>query len=129
MFGISPDENFDFFAGKLLEQMCFGEHQLVLHFDDPAVDLTVVPNAPKIMCIVEADIEIITRLRGRRRAEDARSLAGDLVDFLGKRIIETSFTPRALSLVFDNEYTLVLHDSEERYESFNIRYGDRVIVV
>lgn len=129
MFGISPDENFDFLVGKLLQQMCFGENEIVLHFDDPEVDLVEFPNAPKIMCIVEADIEIVTRLRGRRRAEDARSLAGDLVDLLGKRIIGTSFAHRSLSLVFDNEYTLVLHDSEEHYESFNIRYGDRVIVV
>lgn len=129
MFGISPDENFDFLNGKLLEQMCFGEHQVVLHFDDPAVDPTVVPDAPKIMCVVEADIEIITRMRGRMLAEDARSLAGDLVNLLGKRIAGISFTHRSLSLTFDNEYTLVLHDSEERYESFNIQYGDRVIVV
>jgi hypothetical protein len=126
VFGIPPDENFDFLTGKLLQQMCFGENELVLHFDDPTVDPRVVR---KIMCIIEADIEIITHIRGRRLAEDARSLASDLVNLLGKHVIDVRTTPRALSLIFDNEYTLVLHDSEERYESFNIRYGDRTIVV
>jgi hypothetical protein len=129
MFGISADEDFDFLVGKLLQQMCFGENELVLRFDDPTIDLKVVSDVPQIVCVIESNIEIITQVRGSRLAESALSLAGDLVNLLGKRILGVETKPRTLSLKFDNEYTLVLHDSEEHYESFNIRYGDRTIVV
>lgn len=129
MFGISPDENFDFLIGKLLQQICFGENELVLRFDDPTIDLTVVSDVPQIVCVIEADIEVITHARGSRLAESALSLAADLVNLLGKHILDVETRPRALSLKFDNEYTLVLHDSEEHYESFNIQYGERTIVV
>lgn len=129
MYGISAADDFGFLAGKLLQQMCFGENELVLHFNDPAIDPTIVHDVPRITCVIEADIEIITQIRGSRLAESALSLADDLVNLIGKRIVEIKTTDRALSLIFDNEYTLVLHDSEERYESFNIRYGDRMIVV
>ncbi|MCX2716046.1 hypothetical protein [Mycolicibacterium sp. J2] len=129
MFGISADEDFDFLVGKLLQQMCFGENELVLRFDDPTIDLKVVSDVPQIVCVIESNIEIITQVRGSRLAESALSLAGDLVNLLGKRILGVETKPRTLSLKFDNEYTLVLHDSEEHYESFNIRYGDGTIVV
>ncbi|MCV7358800.1 hypothetical protein [Mycolicibacterium fluoranthenivorans] len=118
MYGISPEENFDFLDRKLLQQMCFGENELILRFDDPTISIVIM-----------ADIEIVTHIRGRRLAEDPRSLASDLVDFLGKTITDIKSTQRALFLVFDDEYTLILHDSDENYECFTIKNGDRIIVV
>ncbi len=118
VYGISPEENFDFLDRKLLQQMCFGENELILRFDDPTISIVIM-----------ADIEIVTHIRGRRLAEDPRSLASDLVDFLGKTITDIKSTQRALFLVFDDEYTLILHDSDENYECFTIKNGDRIIVV
>lgn len=118
VYGISPDESFDFLDRKLLQQLCFGENELILHFDDPTISIVVM-----------ADIEIVSRVRGRRLAEDPRSLASDVVNFLGKTITDIKSTQRALFLVFDDEYTLILHDSDEHYECFTIKHGDRIIVV
>ncbi len=130
MYGISPNDNFDFLVGTWMTTASFGTVSLSLSFDDPTVDLVKDPKAiSTISCVVEADIEIITPIRGSRSAENARSLANDIVIILGHTITDVRTTERTLSLIFDNDYTLILHDSEEQYESFNIRYGDRTIVV
>ena len=52
----------------------------------------------------------------------------NIVTILGHTITGIKTTERTLSLIFDNEYTLVLHDDED-YDAFAIDYGDRTIVV
>jgi hypothetical protein len=129
MYGISPDDNFDFLIGTWLTTASFGTSTLLLIFDDPRVNIVNDPKANSTIRIsIGHDIEIITPILGSRSAENARSLANDIVTILGHTITGIKTTERTLSLIFDNEYTLVLHDDED-YDAFAIDYGDRTIVV
>ena len=116
MFGLPDDFDASFFVGAVLLQICIGFHEVVLRFDRD-VQLTFEGNVR-----VSAGAEFETF----ERPPDAGAA---LVAALQQRVSSASgLKDGTLSLEFDT-VSLVVLDSEERYESYQIQHGDEVIVV
>jgi hypothetical protein len=119
MYGLP--ENFDgsFLIGKTLEMVCFNVSQLYLHFSN------------HIIITIESSFSY--------RDADSQSLArpinvpvkeSNLMQLLGHLISKASGDQDGtLTLVFDNGEVFKCFDSSKNFESYQIKYGDQLIVV
>jgi hypothetical protein len=120
MNGLPPDIDLSFFAGKELHQVCIGRHQAILHFDD------------NVSLSIESEIAHISH-QGEIMAiyKTIPSAAPTLVSLLNRTVKSaTSKPPGTLILEFSNSEILEIYDSNApHYESYQIGFGDKIIVV
>ena len=118
MYGIPVGETFAFIEGRVLEQLCFGRHELILNFDD-GLSITV-----------EGALGITLAGAGESVVDDAVDIASVLVGLISDRVAAIEVNdPRSFSMGFAQGLMVRLIDSSDRYESFQVRHGDRLIVV
>jgi hypothetical protein len=113
MYGLPKDIDLSFFVGQQLLQICLGEYQVLLNFDDVSVNMNNAEYS----------------FRGTRR-EAGGATGGDLVSLLGKTCTAAVRVGEGdLRLEFGEE-VVVFHDSNAPYyESYTINNVDGVIVV
>jgi uncharacterized protein DUF6188 len=98
--------------------VCVGAHDLQLHFDE-GVSVSV----ESVVTCVTADGEEI-------RYEDLIKTAPCPLSFLHRTIVFAYATrDGTLQLEFDGKRRVSIYDSNERYESYVIKYKDGSIVV
>ena|SRR6266851_6360151 len=118
MYGLPVDFNSEFLVGRVLEQVCFNENQISLRFD---ADVGIT-------------IEGAYAYQDTPLAEDAPTMhapasSSRLMQLLGHSVSRAEGTPEGtLSLFFENGHALRCFDTPG-YESYQIRLGDRVIIV
>jgi hypothetical protein len=117
MYGLP--ENFDasFFVGQTLEMVSFNANQLYLHFSG------------KITITVESTFSYQS---GNTQPATIRVPVkqSNLMQLLEHTVSKASGDRNGtLTLVFDNDDLLQCFDSSKSYESYQIKYGNRTIVV
>jgi hypothetical protein len=116
--GLPEDETFDFLAGRVLEQVCFGQFQTQLRFDE------------SVRVAVEGDIVVRQPGLDSIEVEDGRDIAAPLLALLGQAVSRVRVPDSNNLLIEFNWGTSVCFiDSEEHYESFQVHVGDRTIVI
>ena len=110
MNGLPPDLDLQFLVGRQLEQLCLGEHHVRLSFDaDVSVDIEGEFSLDEVRHGVR-DAHLMHVLLGRSVAKAERVAPGDLALEVGS-------------------HKLVVHDSNEAYESYALQSGTEVTVV
>jgi len=117
MYGLSSDQDLTFIVDRELVQVCVGRHDVILNLDGASIaiqtDVTFCESPSK-----EVHYEEITQMIPR------------LLDLLSAKILRASAVPPGtLQLEWSSGVTLKVHDSSKEYESYQIRGGDRLIVV
>ncbi len=118
MHGLPMNIDLCFIEVKKLEQVCIGEHQIILNFED-ALSISI-----------ETAIHVHESDNNLRTFELLRDSAQSLCSLLGLCVQRAVGSPDGtLSLEFENGTRLVVYDDNENYESYQIRFGDKLIVV
>lgn len=118
MYGLPEDFTGTFLVGRVLEQICFSQNQICLHFDSN-VSITI-ESAFSHDYGREAHSTIIY----------IPALQSDLMQFLGFSISEVfGKKDGTLCLVFENGQTFKCFDTSPQFESYHIKHGERVIIV
>jgi hypothetical protein len=120
MYGLNTELDTKFFEGQRLIQVCFGKHDLILHFDETiSIELLVTSSISSARLGAEL-----------RRSHDFADHASTLLaclDFLttSVRVLDT----KTLRIEFANDTDIEIPDDSEQFESFTIRYADKLIIV
>lgn len=117
MYGLPLDFDAGFLVGRTLEQVRIGTFQVSLVFDDA------------LWFHFETDVTV-TRGADEVGLSDASDAGKAMVDFLGRSVERASGTvDGTITLEFDNCDRIKIHDSSERYESYQIKHGENFFVV
>ncbi|MFH1230488.1 MAG: DUF6188 family protein [Planctomycetota bacterium] len=114
-------KNFDgnFLIGCVLEQICFNQNQLCLHFNNN-VSITIEGSFSYGQEDSEANHKII----------NIPIKESDIMQLLGIPVSKAYGDKNGtLYLIFNNGYSLRCYDSSSQYESYQIKYGDTLIIV
>jgi hypothetical protein len=117
VFGLDVSQSFDFFVGGLLSQVCVGQNELILHFDNDT------------RMLVESELRI--------RSPHAESHFSDSVEagraatyLLGLEVSSArAMSDRTLRIEFGTAASVEVYDSESHYESFTVMWPGGTIVV
>ena len=115
MYGKPIGVSFSEFIGQRLIQICFGEHQTQLHFDE--------------RCSVSADVDVkvLTPKGLTLWGDDARK---ELLTLIGRIVQSSAFVDdKTFVMKFDSGVRLSLHDDSDQYESFQISINGALYVV
>jgi len=120
MYGLPADFDGDFLIGRTLEQICLNQNQIALHFDGD-VDLTL-----------EGEYTyrgVLSRADEKSAPLKVPVFDSNLAQFVGQVVMKATGTKDGtLTLVFQRDDRLLCFDTPY-YESYQIRHGQRVIVV
>jgi hypothetical protein len=117
MFGLAKEKELDFLLGVELLQICFGTHQVILKFEN---DVEVS---------LECDCQVIPKQLHWLAAYEMPA-AANILGLLGQKIVETSnFGDGELAWKFSGGNTLLVRDSNEAAESYQIMSRDQRIIV
>ncbi len=113
MYGLPKDFDASFLIGRTLEQVCFSQNQVSLHFDDN-ITLTIESAfAYKTQQVVNVPVH-----------------ESNLMELLGASASMAHGAENGtLSLTFDNGQSLKVYDTTKLYESYTITYRGKVIIV
>lgn len=119
MYRLPPGFDSTVLVGRRLEQICFTENQMALHFDG-RVDIVV-------------ESAFIYRTPAAPPSNEPVAIPvydSAVMHLLGRSIISASHDAQGnLTLLFKDSYSLmILHDTEQ-YECYQLRIGDQIIVV
>jgi hypothetical protein len=118
MYGLPPDFDFTVFAGRRLEQICFAEYQINLHFDG------------EVGIGVESTFSYDSGRRQPTQVVEVPVTTSDLMGLLGHQVSEAREEKAGtLVLVFDNDHTLRIFDDSREYESYRVWVGQKEIIV
>jgi hypothetical protein len=117
MHGIPKDTDLSPLVGTTLEQLCIGLHEIILRFGD------------NLSLTVEGSLRIdfdSTSWNGSKYGEAANVFAA----LLGVEVIRCAvIDSKTLCIEFANGGVVTAYDSKDCYESFQLRLGDRLVVV
>jgi hypothetical protein len=113
MYGLPKNFDGSFLVGRTCELVCFSQNQVCLHFGD------------KITITIESAFSYKTI-----QVIDVPVHKSNLMELLGASVSGVQGDKDGtLSLFFDNGQTLKVYDTSKQFESYNIAYGDKVIIV
>jgi hypothetical protein len=114
---ISKTEDLSDLVGKIVEQVCFGPHQVILNLEDHC------------FISLEGAFSFAEKRDGIRSVKYMES-ADAFTKLIGHKIKSADvISEDALEIRFTNGQALQVFDSNERYESFQIKLSNRLIVV
>ena len=113
MFGITSDFPWHLLAGTTLIQVCIGENEVNLHFDQDVALL--------IMSSFRIDKGEV--------CDNYRNAATPLCQFLGKTLINVHPNGKTCLALDFGDGSLELYDDDEHYESFVVTVGELRLVV
>jgi hypothetical protein len=116
MHGVPQDLDLERFRGSVLTQICLGEFQLLFHFVEPSLSISVeggwqVSSAAGEL--VDRSIQNSSRDSYRIHRLLGRSVVGHVLS-----------PPQSFTLRFDNGWSLTVFDNSREHESFSIQPGD-----
>ena len=118
MHRLPPDIDLTFLREKPLFQVCIGQNEMILNFDE-SVSITVTSR-----------IGITGRLEKFDTYEDFTKAAPAVLALLHDVVTAAEGdTDGTLTLTFRSGIKLEFFDTTERYESYLVKHGDKVIVV
>lgn len=118
MYGIAPGTDFSFLIGVSLLQVCSGENEVILNFDE---DLSIM---------IASNVSIRAPSNPLVVYDDARSLGAQLMAFVSETIADAvGSDDGALCLTWSNGVQMSLLDTWKEFESYVIRHGDQTFVV
>lgn len=119
MYGLPEDFDASIFVERTLEQICFNENQIALHF---GLDLSLV-----IEC---AFIHEDPAQQPSNQVVDVPAASSNLMSLLGVRVtLAWGDKDGTLLVRFENGQSLKIEDNSPVYESYRIQQGDREIIV
>ncbi|MDX9791896.1 MAG: hypothetical protein RBU24_00170 [Kiritimatiellia bacterium] len=118
MYGLEQNVDLGFFIGRTLLQACFGVHDLILNFDED-------------VCVTVTSSLGISDNNGQLRiCDDFRQAASVILAQLNRTVLTVNGEPNGtLTLVFDGGERLAFYDDSDKYESYVIQFGKRIVVV
>jgi hypothetical protein len=119
MNGLPSDIDLSFLVGQELQQVCIGRHEAILHFGDA------------VSICIESEIGHKSNL-GKLTAiyKTIAPSASMLVSLINSSIVKAyAESPGTLVLELCNGQVLEIYDANSEYESYQISYDNRVIVV
>jgi len=123
MFGLKPNADFSFLTGQTLIQICFGEHDLILHFDGGFSGAATAISITSLISLQLPESE-------QYEWEDFRQGAGFLVALVSNKVAKADgTTDGTLTIEFCEGGVLKIYDNSKRYESYSVGHGDKLIVV
>ena len=118
MNGIPERIDATLLVGATLFQVCVGENEVILRFD----------NETSVM--LECEVGVAVAGMAAQKTSRAILTGSAMLALLGTKVIEiTRRSPEALTVRFERDVIVTLHDSNAHYESFSIMNGGRQIVV
>jgi len=118
VYGLPADTDLDFLTGSQLIQVSVGENETILRLE------------PDISIMVASAVHLIEPDGSDVNLTDAREIGARLLPLLGDQIVAaTVIPPGTLRLSWSPGSVLEIIDSWDRFESYTITCGDRVIVV
>jgi hypothetical protein len=118
MFGLRKNEDVSFFVEATLIQVCVGQNEVNLIFDNDA------------HITVESDFSVAMDSFSSELFDDCVKGGRALLQLLGCVVCTSEVSPsQGLVLSFKPRGRLEILDSNERYESFVVAYQDKRIVV
>ena len=124
MYGLPPDVDLSFFVDTQVTLVSFGWHFVGVEFIGNPYD-------PHSSISIEGAYSLQLPEGDKHTWHDnLRQGAAYLVAIVALRVASAVGTPNGtLTLTFKGGGVLEVHDSEKHYESYQIRYGDKIIVV
>jgi hypothetical protein len=118
MYGLPADFDGKILIGRNLEQVSFTENQILLNFDrDVSIDIGSAFSHRPLESIFTARTEVPVTV-------------SDLMWLLGRSVSDASGDDEGtLRVRFDNGHIVEIFDTSPQYESYQIRYGEKVIIV
>ncbi len=118
MFGLSANIDLSFLKSRELLQVCIGANEAILNFDG---DISIT---------IETDICYRSAKGDSTRFTDILHAASSLARLINSVVARVwREDPGTLLLEFSGGEIIELHDTSSKYESYQIRHGQRVIVV
>jgi hypothetical protein len=118
MYPLPPEHDLQFLIGTTVMQVCVGSNEAILHFHE------------NVSITIEAEPALIDAAGESTDFESWPHAASKVVALLNQEVVRAArLDGRTLELRFRNGVRLRLHDRSNEYESFQIRHGDRLIVV
>jgi len=118
MHGLPPNLDLRFFSGRTLIQICVGENDCGLNFDDG------------LSIIITSAIGHFDPDAGYKKFLYFPDAVGRVGVLLGKRVFSATGSPDGtLTLHFPSKARLEMFDDSKQYESYVITHKGRVIVV
>ena len=118
MYGLKPDLDLSFFAGRYLSQICIGVADCILNFDD---ELTI---------LVTSAIGYLDTKDAYFRGEDFRKAFPHIACLLNKTVSHAQGTPDGtLQIYFRDAGRLDIFDDSKQFESYVISHKEKRIVV
>ena len=115
MYGVRSDPALAQLENALLLQVCFGQNEVILNFDDER-SVTVM-----------VDIGISAN---QYRSIDPKYISSFLVSLLGRRLTKArALDGEVLEIVFDNGKAMHLVDETKNYESIVIKLPGSTFVI
>ncbi len=118
MYGLPKDTELSFLLNGEVTQICVGSHDLQIRFvEDFSISL-------------QGEFDYAHEDQSQERTQNYVESSACLMALLGRKIAEWEIQGKGtLALRFDNSALLRIHDSSERYESYQIYFGKDFIVV
>lgn len=119
MSKLSADFDLSFLIGKEINQICFGAHQVQLNLN------------PNISISIECKLDFLYDREGIPDvwSPDSSCLSTRLLQMIGKSFSSYKIQNHSLDLTLSNSDKLVLYFRDDKFESFQITEGKRVVVV
>ena len=117
--GLPADLDLSPLIGREVGFVGFGQHQVQLGFDGDNVHISI-----------ESDYAVRGRDGREQRFVAARDGAAPLVALLGSTVAAASgSTDGTLTVAFTSGATLTIYESDDPYESYQLHFGEGLIIV
>jgi hypothetical protein len=119
MYGLSPETDVSFMVNQKLIQACFGQHDLILNFDNDGVSVLVTSS---IGCIPpNGACHHVTQF-----SEEAQFI----LKLLDVPVVTAEVMPGGtFCMSFEGGAQLQIYDDSDQFESYVIEHAGKIIIV
>ncbi len=119
MYGLDKSVNLNFIIGAELIQVSIGLNEVILNYSN------------ELNFILYSKFKIIDPMgKAIEVSSNEPRFSKNLVDFLGKNVNKViNFGTGDIQLFFSNDFQLILLDSNDSFESYEISWKDKHIIV
>ncbi len=122
MYGLSKDKDLGFMLNKDLLQVCVGLHEVILNFDGDMSILT--------QCTFEVIAEVFSPGGTPNSQQAALGSPSSFLPLLGAKIVAVeNVGDQRLILRFSEGTTVILHEDNSNFESYQITAPGQEIIV
>jgi hypothetical protein len=118
MFGLPADTDLTFLLERVLVQICFGENDVFLNFDNP------------ISIRIESSITLVEASGESRFFDNLLEVVPHLRSLLGEQVRAAHVVASGtLVLEFSSGTQVKIHDDSQQFESYSVHHPGGVIIV